>query len=436
MFKTLLTTAVAVLVLAACGDAETDTAAAPAAVSVDDAGERFVKLALALGVHDPDYVDAYQGPEEWRTAATAAAAPLDDVRAGAEALAADLATVEAPADAADEARLALLRKNVDAMIARAGIVAGDALPFDDETRLLYDVVVPRRDLASFDPAVARVEALFPGDGPLEARVDAFRSSLQIPLDKLDAVMDAAIAECRARTVARYDLPETERFRMEFVTEQPWSGYNWYQGDYESLIQINTDFPPEITRAVDLGCHEGYPGHHVWNLFVERDLVKGRNWIEYTIVPLFSPSGLIAEGSANYGIELAFPGDEKTQFERDTLYPLAGLDPALADKRAALEAASDDLALALLQIDRDYLDGVLSAEDAIPLVQKYGVMSPDRAAQHLSFVDAYRGYVVNYSIGRDIVRAHVERKSGGDPAARWEVFETMLTTPNFASRLME
>ena len=37
-------------------------------MTLDNAAEEFVKLALAVGQHDADYVDAYFGPEEWRTA--------------------------------------------------------------------------------------------------------------------------------------------------------------------------------------------------------------------------------------------------------------------------------------------------------------------------------------------------------------------------------
>ena len=33
--------------------------------------ERYVKLVLALGQHDADYVDAYYGPPEWRKEAEA-----------------------------------------------------------------------------------------------------------------------------------------------------------------------------------------------------------------------------------------------------------------------------------------------------------------------------------------------------------------------------
>ena len=99
----------------------------------------------------------------------------------------------------------------------------------------------------------------------------------------------------------------ESFTVEYVTNKPWSGYNWYQGKYRSVIQVNTDLPIYIDRAIDLACHEGYPGHHVYNALLEQHLVRERGWVEFSVYALFSPQSLIAEGTANYGIEVAFPG---------------------------------------------------------------------------------------------------------------------------------
>ena len=108
----------------------------------------------------------------------------------------------------------------------------------------------------------------------------------------------------------------EHFTVEYVTNKSWSGYNWYQGGFRSLIQVNTDLPIYIDRAVDLACHEGYPGHHVYNALLEQHLVKARGWLEFSVYPLFSPQSLIAEGTANYGIEVAFPGRDRIAFEQE------------------------------------------------------------------------------------------------------------------------
>lgn len=403
-----------------------DAAAVEAAL--DGAGERFVHLALALGEHDANFVDAYHGPAAWAEAAKAAPVSLADLEIEAEALIAMLDEVAAP-----NPRAAMLRKLTIAALTRTQMAGGRTFDFDTETLSLYDAVAPEYDLAEFDAALAEIDTLLPGEGALATRVEAFRNSLAVPEDRLRAVFDAAIAECRRRTLAHYALPEGERFRMEFVTDKPWGGYNWYQGDYESLIEVNTDFPIIIDRAVDLGCHEGYPGHHLWNVFIERDFLKKNGWIEYSVYPLFSPLSLIAEGSANYGIELAFPGDEKIAFERDVLFPLAGLDPAKAETLDRLNKARRALSHARNAVARDYLDGRIDRERAIDLTMKYGLTSRERAEQSVRFVETYRGYVINYNLGRDLVEAYVSRAvaAGGDP---WEAFRILLTSPVSASDL--
>ncbi|MHA7873121.1 MAG: hypothetical protein ACX939_12285, partial [Hyphococcus sp.] len=254
----------AAVALAACGgdssvhsdntgavSAQTNPAVPEASgVALNAYGEAFVKLALGIGLHDPAFVDAYHGPEEWADEAEAEARPLDALEADAAALLIRIAAANADAPSI---RGAMLEKLTRAALARIEMLRGETFAFDEETRLLYDAVAPQYDLATFDAALASIDALLPGEDPLNERVDGFRNSLAIPEDRLQAVFDAAIAECRRRTLAHYDLPETERFSLEFVSDKPWSGYNWYQGDFESLIQVNTDFPIIIDRAVDLGC---------------------------------------------------------------------------------------------------------------------------------------------------------------------------------------
>lgn len=445
--KNIAVAVVAGLALAACGGetvsepvpssntagietTERYVAADADAAALGPIAEEFVKLALAAGVHDEAFVDAYSGPAEWREEAQAAARPLADLESDAQGLLISVARTNADTPSV---RGAMLEKLTRAALARIQIAQGETFSFDDETRLLYDVVAPQYDLAEFDAALAEIETLLPGEGALSDRVDAFMQSMIIPADKLQAVFDAAIAECRRRTVAHYDLPENERFTLSFVTDKPWSGYNWYQGDYESLIEVNTDQPIYIDRAVDLGCHEGYPGHHVWNAYLERELLNGAGWIEYSVYPLFSPLSLMAEGSANFGIELAFPGDEKADFEREVLFPLAGLDPSQGETLEALNAAKQKLSHARNHIARDYLDGRVDKETATLMLAKYALSTRARAEQSVRFIEAYRAYVINYNIGRDLVRDYVSRavKAGADP---WDAFETLLITPLAASDL--
>jgi hypothetical protein len=307
------------------------------------------------------------------------------------------------------------------------MMQGEKLRFADEAEGLFGVRPELKPLSAYDPILARIETLLPGPGPLWQRMDSFQNRFIVPKDRLEPVMRAAIAECRRRTVEHIALPANERFTLEFVTGKSWGGYNWYKGDANSLIQVNTDLPIRISRAVDLGCHEGYPGHHVLNMLLERKLSKARGWVEFTIYPLFSPQSLVAEGSANYGVDLAFPGDERLRFETATLYPLAGLPTAESGRFLALLEATKELAGARFTIAADYLEGRLDRAHAIELLQRYQLTSRQRAEQSLAFIDQYRSYVINYGLGEDMVRSYVE-SAGSDPAGRWQRMEEVISEP--------
>jgi len=424
------------LTLAACErPAETseraaESAAPSSSTSLDTAAEEYVKLALALRPHDPAYVDAYFGPPEWAAEAEANGRPLAELRTAAAALVTGLGT--ARGDAEEDIvtrRREQLRKRLTSMLARMDMAEGRYLPFDEESLALFDAVAPRYDAAHFAPILSRIETLLPpGEGPLDERLEQFRAQFVIPTDRLAEVFDAAIAECRRRTLAHIDLPADENFTIEYVTNQPWSGYNWYKGDYFSVIQINTDLPIYISRAVDLGCHEGYPGHHTYNVLLERELVEGRGWVEFTVHPLYGPQSLISEGSANFGVELAFPGEERLGFERDVLFPLAGLDPGEASTYYEILAALEELAYAENEAARGRLDGAFDEQQAVEWLMRNELAPRARAEQRVRFIETYRSYVINYNLGQDLVAAYVDARAGDDVERRWTELERLLAEP--------
>ena len=417
----------AALLLGAALLVATPALAAPTA-KLDVIAKDFVRLTLEAGEREPGYVDAYYGPQDWATAAKAAPRTVPQLRAEADRLAAALAAVDGKTLGADQVRRkAFLAGQLKAAQTRLAMLSGQKFSFQDEAQGLFGVRPTLKPLASYDPVLARIEALLPGDGDLADRVDAFQARYVIPADRLEPVMRAAIAACKAATQAHIALPKGERFDMEFVTDKPWSGYNWYKGGAHSLIQINTSLPVYISRALDLGCHEGYPGHHVLNALLEEKLTKAKGWVEFSVYPLFSPQSLIAEGSANYGIDLAFPSAEKLKFERETLYPLAGLDPATAQAFDAFNTAKTALSGAEYTIADDYLAGRLDRVQAVALLRRYGLMTQARAEQRLRFIDTYRSYVINYGLGQDMVRAHVQR-AGAAPDARWKRMEAVISQP--------
>ncbi len=423
-----------------CGTAPPLSAPSPSppparsTAEVNAVAESYVKLVLALGRHDADFVDAYYGPPEWKAEAERANRGVAVIAGEAGTLLERLAKIPEPSEELLRLRHRYLVRQLSALRARAQMLQGKKLTFDEESLALYDAVAPTNTEEHFRALREKLAGLLPGAGPLSGRYEAFRAGFVIPPEKLDAVFSAAIEAARARTKAHIALPEGERFRVEKVTGKSWSGYNWYQGGFQSLIQVNTDLPIFIDRAVDLACHEGYPGHHVYNVLLEKNLVRDRGWIEFTVYPLFSPQSLIAEGSANFGIEVVFPGPERIRFEREVLFPIAELDPSRAARYADVQKLAEGLAYAGNEAARRYLNGEIDAKSAADWLEEYGLMARPRAEQRVRFIDQYRSYVINYNLGRDLVRGWIESRGGtaDHPEKRWEEFARLLSSPRLPS----
>jgi hypothetical protein len=173
---------------------------------------------------------------------------------------------------------------------------------------------------------------------------------------------------------------------------------------------------------------------VFNTLLEQNLVRDHGFMEFSVYPLFSPQSFIAEGSANYGIDLAFPGQEKINFEKEILYPLAGLDTSLASTYDQIQRLRAQLNYAGNEAARDYLDGKISREAAAKMLEKYLLYKPESALQRTRFFDQYRSYVINYNLGRDMVANFIRQEAGLDKNKRWHIFEDLLSTPRTASMI--
>src|SRR4029079_3048060 len=100
------------------------------------AARRDVKLVLAVGQHDPDYVDAYYGPAAWKAEAEAAKRPLADLHAEADGLRRERAGAAPAASGPDADLLALRHRYLDrqlaALASRVDLLSGRKMTFDEE----------------------------------------------------------------------------------------------------------------------------------------------------------------------------------------------------------------------------------------------------------------------------------------------------------------
>lgn len=402
---------------------------------IDRLAEQFVCLCLNLNRFDPGYVNFYFGPENLKEPTTDSATSL---RENAKYLLEQLRQVDlAPYDLLWQRRIRFLIKYIDALIARIDYLSGIRLSFDEESRQFYDAVLPNLTDDHFENILGQINVQLPGTGSLIERFNNFRNGFIIPADKLMMVLDAAISEARTQTRQHITLPPDESFVAESVTNQPWTAYNWFRGNGKSLIQINTDLPVHLDFLLLIACHEGYPGHHTFFCLREQEFYQKRGWIEYSICPLFSPVAVIAEGLANFGLNMVFPTiNDRIRFERDTLCPLAGIDTANLERFEKINDLYKQLTYAESETARRYFNGKLSRGQALEYLIKYRLLPSERAEKHMEFTEFYRAYVINYTTGEDLVKEAVERLSAptNDENARWKVFTDLMTLPVLPSDL--
>jgi len=416
------------LAAAACaGSASPGTSADIAAPA-----ESYVRLVLALGERDADSLDGYHGPPAWTAAARARHATLDEVRREARALADTTASMRFRSGD-EEVRRAFLVRQLGAVVARIEVLGGARPSFDDEARRLFGLDAGRP--ADSDEAVAQeiraaLDRELPGRGSTSERFSAFDRRFLIPRDRLPAVMARAIEGCRTATLVHVKLPPGDRVDVSYVSDLPWSAFTKYEGDFRSTIRINAAMPLTVDRALDLACHEAYPGHHTIGILLDTRLA-GR--VELLVQPTFSPQSLLHEGASAVASTLAFTDEERVAFERDVLFPIAGLSPAEAARHVRAARLVDRLHGVAAAIARRYLDGELDFPRASLALERDALMASGDAT--LKFLNQFRSYAATYTIGRDRFEQALRATSTmsdvtkeDDPDSRWRAYADLVANP--------
>ncbi len=398
--------------------------------------EDYVRLGLNIGQYDPDFVDAYYGPDSLKPKAdTLAIFPKDSLLNSVAGLKNKLNEISSELSDTGKIRAGWIAQQLIAFDRRIRIFSGEFKSFDEESKDLFGVSAPAYTESHYAVLLDSLNKILPGKGDVQSRFQALANQFIIPKDKLDTAFRATIAEARKKTKENYTLPAEESFSIEYVTNKPWSGYNWYKGNFKSVIQINTDTQIFLERAIDVGSHESYPGHHVYNMLLEKNLYRDKGWVEISLYPLFSPQSFIAEGSANYGVDLAFPGDNKIRFAKETLLPIAGLDTTNLSLYFSALAIRSQLNYARNEAGRGLVNGTMDEKQALNWMIKYCLYNEETALKSISFIRKYRSYIINYNYGMDLVKQYVEARAGNDIKKQWEVFGHLLSNPVIPGELL-
>ena len=400
----------------------------------DDVARDYILLGLRLDQHLPGTVDGYFGPAELK-----ATVDMEQLRSPAR-LADDAAALRSRLDAEvnDPDRRHWLDLQLVALETLARVKAGEEISYLDQVARCLSLHPERRPDALFEDAAARLEEALPGEGTLAERLAAEDAAWTVPPDQVSAVVDVLVPRFRDRAAAKFGLPDGEALRVSLVREQPWSGYNWYDGGLRSRVDLNLDLPIRLPNLVGTVAHETYPGHHLEHATKEQVLVEGLGRLEASILLINTPECLISEGLANAGIAFAAPPDEMADFLIE-LAPVAGLPmardadalraaaarySAVAELRAILAEARINAALML------HVDG-LPREQAITYQVDLGRTNPDTAAKRIDFIahPLWRLYDYVYTEGEALLKAWLDVVPRDDRDARFgRLLREQLTPP--------
>jgi hypothetical protein len=388
---------------------------------VADLPLEYVRLGLRFDRLESGFVDAFTGDPRIRAEVEAEPAPTpQQLRDQARALLGELDSSDLPADRAD-----FLRGQLTGLECTARKMSGEPVGFVDEVRSYFQVDAELGDPAEYAAALADLEALLPGSGSLAERYEAYRRQEECPPERLAEAVDALSSALRDSVRDRYGLPDVETVRYEVVTDQPWSGFNYYEGDFRSRVAINADLPHRLGRLPHLVAHEAYPGHHTEHCRKEQGLVERAGRTEHTVFLVNTPECLMAEGLADLGIE-ASVGDGWGKWTQEILGDLGlRLDGELSERisvaAAPLSRVRQDAALLLH-------DRGASEDDVVAHVKRWSLVSEERARQQLRFLThpLWRAYISTYVEGYELLSRWLAARPPGQPVA--DRFVRLLDEP--------
>ncbi|MBM7807429.1 hypothetical protein JOD57_003266 [Geodermatophilus bullaregiensis] len=392
-----------------------------AAAGAVDVPLEYVRLGLRFDRLEAGFVDAYTGDPRIRAQVEDEPAPTPQgLRDRARALLRELDAAGLPDDRAD-----FLRGQLTGLECSARKMSGEPVGFLDEVRSYFQVDLTLGDPAAYAAAHAELGTLLPGEGTLAQRYAAHRRREECPPQRLGEAVDTLSSALRDRVRGRYGLPEVETVRYEVVTDRPWSGFNYYEGDYRSRVAINADLPHRLSQLAHLVAHESYPGHHTEHCRKERGLVERVGHLEHTVFLVNTPECLMAEGLADLGVDAAV-GPGWGPWAAEVLGDLGlGFDGHLAERIAAAAAPLNRVRqdAAVLLHDRG-----ADADEVTAYLQRWSLVSAERARQQLRFLThpLWRAYITTYVEGYDLLARWLDARPAGQDVA--DRFVRLLDEP--------
>ena len=362
-----------------------------------NAAERFVTVCGEIGNYTEkltgvSVVDAYTGPEEFHPKnQSKEKTPTELVHDIHE-------TFDTLRDEIDDhLRLEYMMGELHSLNVVVDWLAGKEMSYAELVEGLFHIALKRFPDAEIDQNIQLLEEKisdFPGDD-LRDKVTRFGSEGEITGEDLQHLIENDLQKkslevgqmFRAHVYSKMGASVPDNgVQYETVRNEPWSGYNWYQGGFKSLNQFNIDTKFNKDSLLNVVYHE-YE-HHVSNLWREKAFLNSQH-LELSIVPLHTGRCVISEGTADTAKEFLGQIDDSPRMAvMNSLYVLR--------RMVSINAA-------IMMNDEGK-----TAEEAVDYMVDQGLRARESAQQSINFISPttkdgkpnfFAPYIYTYFKGR-------------------------------------
>jgi hypothetical protein len=271
-----------------------------------NAAERFVKVCGEVGnftkrLTGVSVVDAYTGPPEFHPDKQSKDKDPSDIIHDLQQ------TFDVVRDEIDDPlRFECLMGELHSLNVVVDWLDGKDMSYGELVQGLFHIPMekyPESDIDRGNERLAEVLDDLPGKD-LAEKIEHYTKEGQVTGEALQKLLETDLQQrsleigkefrTKIYTLMGASVPDNG-IEYEAVRDEPWGGYNWYQGEFKSLNQFNIDrkFNKDMLQATLYHEYE----HHVSNLWREKAYLNSGN-LELSIVPLHTGRCVISEGTAD------------------------------------------------------------------------------------------------------------------------------------------
>ncbi|MFW9773264.1 MAG: hypothetical protein ACFFFB_06405 [Candidatus Heimdallarchaeota archaeon] len=287
-------------------------------MKLNEFAKSFICLGLRINKHIGGYVDHYYGPPDLKKAID-----TELITSPRKLFKDSVALLDKLKDQGfEEKRQKYLQKTIIAIQTILRKLMEEEIPYLEFVKNLFDFTPKLYEDEFFYDLSSKAEELYKGKGDLASRMKRYVKRRTIPTKLIITQYIKVLEIARNQTKKFFPdlLPDYERVDVSEVRDRSWPLSCWYLGNSISRLEINIEKVHYWTNLLNYACHEAYPGHHMERLIREHFLFRYRDYFESSVLLIYTPEIVIAEGLGVLAETTIFDYNESSKILLDQFCP--------------------------------------------------------------------------------------------------------------------